>query len=566
MLKSQILFLAFFLYKKVVVLNVPNSNFQILFVLLIKYAKLSYGLLFLLLPSCFNKSANTEALVRDFIREKEKKVKLYQTDLNESYWQYALQVESSDSLQVYCHELMRQQGFKMGLESGIEQLFTDFSDYNFLKGIRASGLIKDQLVNRQLSELLKKYSATKHGHDSIEVYRARLLEYYVSLNRNKDLNWRQNDALFESYISQLRSLRYEVKAYLFSANNFAKELGRETYYDFLLSNNEMSSIKLNELLRQIESVSRSDYKRLKQWADTQMCDSLGLELPQLRLKHYLHLLEQHRYPKAWNTSRTSVGIKGVCADMFREYGFDMDSFIDQYRMTEGLTGGQYKSFILNCDNYYDLRCHCKIPFNDQGMLMCLGDLGFILSAAEVDPSVPYFLREHHPIIKKSISSYFYNLPYVSESARLKLGLPLLQNDLVAGINNPWLLFKIRYLLVLADMERAMYEDPDQDLTSYYWSKVSEYLFINTPLDHQHSEWINNRYLLSLDGRAPLELCSIVLASQYLQASESNADFQFSFSDDFLIYGNAMAWSDLLRRLTGEDLTAEYLHHFYTCSL
>ncbi len=526
-----------------------------------RYANYTLSLLFLLLSSCFNKSANTDALVRDFIGEQEEKVKLYQTEFNKSYWQFAQQVDNSDSLQNFCRSLHRKQGLYMELQSNIGQLFSDFSDYRFLMGVKQSGLVNDQLLNRQIEELLNRFKASNYGHDSIELKRSELIESFTLLNNHKSLNWRRNDTLFNDFKKQLQLLHYDLNAFLISANKFAVLAGYDNYFDFVMERNEVTKSNSRKVLNQIELSTRLDYRRLKEKAEQLLCDSLNLNSSDLKLKHYYYFMQQYQHPNQWNRERSSIGIKSSCAEVFREYVEGFESYIDK-AVVAGCKQGRYKSIILNCDNYYDLRSYCTTPLTDRGMVLYLGDMGRLLAAAEVDSSVPYFLRQHNPIIEEAIASFFTNLSFVSEKVRRKLELGHLEDQLDCGIQNPWLLFKIRYLLVLAEMEQEMFENPDQDLTVLFWSKIEQYLFINIEKQKQNAEWINDPYILALDGSARIDLYSIVLASQFLYASNKFNDFKVSFNDDFLAYGNSIPWDELVKRLTGEGINPEYLKYIY----
>jgi len=525
-------------------------------------ANISIGLLFLLLSSCFNKTANTERLVRDFIKEQEEKVKPYQTQLNDSYWKMAKHADDDDSLLNYCSHLLKQHGVFMELQSGIAPLFNDFSDYQFLKKVRESGVVKDELLRRQMDVLWRLFQSSGQGHDSIENQRASLVKRLTDLNKSKSQGWRYNDSIFEGYQVGIQELHSELNELVKLVNEYAQGTGYDNYFSYLIDDSEMDMGYRNNLIHLIDSATRKDYLTIKKEAERILCDSLKLPKNQLGFRHYNFFFRECKWPENWSNIRTRNGIKTYCDEVFKLYGFGVNKYIEGAIINSNARGDACRSIVLNCDNYYDIRCCCNAPLDDKGLVTFLKHIGQLTSYSQVEENIPYFLRQPSPIVKRGLEVFWGNLPMVSHHVQeeMKLDHPTHRFDF--SVDNPWFLFRLRYLLVIAEMEKEILNHPEQDLTMFYWNLISQYMLINVPDKLQHAEWVSEPNLLLLDGSAQHELLSYVWAAHVYHEIRTDQNARVNFENSFLVSGNRFPWYIQIKGLSGKALNPAFLKCLY----
>nr|WP_321410839.1 hypothetical protein [uncultured Carboxylicivirga sp.] len=526
-----------------------------------KLANAIIGLLLLFVYSCFNKTANTERIVRDFVKEQEEKVKLHQSHINESYWQMALQVQNEDSLLDYLSLLLQQHSIYQELQACKEPLFNDFSDFEFLKKVRESGFVKDKLLLKQVDVLWELFLASQLGYNNIEERRAEILKQLLELNQRTERAWRMNDSLWTCYQSNILDLHSDLKELALSSNDFAAKMGFNNYFSFILEDSKMNEKSWTNLISSIDSVTRSDYIVLIKESEKFLCDSFGLKKDALTLKHYDLLFKQCRWPKNWNKSITVDELKNQTKELFLSYGLNLEPYVENSNICMAKNDSNGRSIVLNCDNFYDIRC-CYASYNTElDKVLFMTELGEVAASAIIEESVPYFLRGPNHIVESGMRSLWGNIPYISADARQVLHLNKPQYQLAFSADHSWYLYRLRYLLVIAQMEHEILDNPEQDFSKLYWSLVEKYMLIEVPERFQNDYWVNDRNLILMDGSVQYELMGAILAGHIWHTLEKEEDEKLiellRYSErDINLYNK-------IETLTKESINPSYIKGLYT---
>jgi len=516
-----------------------------------------------LISSCIDKASNTERLLKHFICNQEEKAKLIHKKMNEAIWLTYTDPVKSDSLSHYYQSIQRREGALQELRSGIGHLYSDFSEYKFLKGVQASGVVKNKILTRQADKILELYEDSRFGHDSLELAKSQFHQHCLSKCpvRYDDRDWRQNDSIFTKYKTHIGEIHQELRQLLTAYNGFAKKVGYANYLELILHRHQIDTVQYQNMLIQIEQITRLDYLELKQCAERFWMDSLHLTASELNLLHYNHYFSRLRKPVNWNFNYSKAEIEKRMADFFKDFNFDLTVFGDQC-IFRNVTAMPRQVLVLNCDNYYDIRGYCNMPYNTDGLLLFLRECSYAVAAHSVDESVPYFLREPNALLVESVTTYFENLPFQSGQKRIKLGLPAPEFDSRLSFSNPWFLFNLRNVMIMAEMEQEMYRNPNRNLTELFWQKVEKYLCISVPDHQRHAEWVKNDRLLTLDGANQLSLYGMVLAAQYYHESHNAIGFSKNFSNRIFKHGDDRPWYEMVEQICGESLNPAYLPTFY----
>ncbi|MCU4165010.1 hypothetical protein [Carboxylicivirga caseinilyticus] len=507
------------------------------------------------------KTANTERIVRDFVKEQEEKVKLHQSLINESYWQMALQVQNEDSLLDYFSLLLQQHSIYQELQSCKEPLFNDFSDFEFLKKVRESGVLKDKLLLKQVDELWKLFLASQLGYNKIEEQRADILKQLFELNQRTQKAWRKNDSLWMYYQSNILNLHSGLKKLVLSSNDFATQMGYNNYFSLILEESKMNELSWTNMIASIDSITRSDYIVMKKESEKFLCDSLGLKRNVLTFKHYDLLFKQCRWPINWHKSISVDELKNQTNKLFLSYGLDLKHYVDKSNIYLAKNDSVGRSIVLNCDNFYDIRC-CYASYNTElDKVLFMTELGEVAASAIIDESVPYFLRGPNHVVESVMRNLWGNLPYISADARRVLHLNKPEFQIAFSTDHSWYLYRLRYLLVIAQMEHEVLDNPDQNFTKLYWSLVEKYMLIKVPERLQDDYWVNDRNLMLMDGSVQYELMGAILAGHIWHTMTNEEDEKLI---ELLWYSASdIDMYNKIEALTKETINPAFIKGLYT---
>jgi peptidyl-dipeptidase A len=131
------------------------------------------------------------------------------------------------------------------------------------------------------------------------------------------------------------------------------------------------------------------------------------------------------------------------------------------------------------------------------------------------------------------------------------------------------LFRCRKLLAMAEFEREIYLDPNQDLDLLWHNLNLKYLGINYPPDMNACYWATNRFASSLSCNVHNYVLADVFAVQLQHSIQTrvlrdkavtivnNKDIGKYLVDNLFRYGNLLPWEELIEKATGEPLNSTY---------
>ena len=150
---------------------------------------------------------------------------------------------------------------------------------------------------------------------------------------------------------------------------------------------------------------------------------------------------------------------------------------------------------------------------------------------------------------------------------------------IAGLENLRMhaLIFCRWTQVMMRFEKAMYENPDQDLNMLWWDLVKEYQGITPPEGRNAPDWAAKIHLAQYPAYYHNYQLGELAASQIQdhiikhvikeQSSEYPTFANRKEVGDYLrshIFapGSSLRWNELLKQVTGESLTAKFFADEY----
>jgi peptidyl-dipeptidase A len=513
--------------------------------------------------ACLNKQKRGERVLSYYLRQQTQAVYEMNKEVNEATWQSFASAGSLDSIHSACSHLQHKGRSMSAFGSTFNQLHSDRSDLEFIRVMQQSGMVKNDQLKRQLDKLMGMYQNSQYGFDSLEFKKNLLLQaYYDILSFEMDHpNLRTNTSLFQNYQSRIFDLQLQFSATIQECNQVAQKAGYENYFNYLCRINELDSQRRKLLVEQVDQVTRTDYLKLQNYATQQLTKQFKIPPDKLTLSHYNYFYGSLRHPAHWKQTYSTDSLLSDLTAFFQEVGFGLEEVVSN-SVFENDSSKLQHTLGINIDGYYDMRIYSNRKPNFCGLLNYTHELGQACSYMAIEPEVPFLLREPNPVIHESVGIYFENLVFKSTYLQNKLKLKQVNKGSKLPFDNPWFLFLIRNLLVMAEVEREMFVNPEQNLSTLFWEKVEQYLFLNVPDDQKHDEWLKKNQLLSLNGTYQYYLYACVLAAQYYHCQLEDEAFYSHLKTKLLSSGNTHRWDSLVVNLCGEALTPGYLVDFY----
>jgi len=131
-----------------------------------------------------------------------------------------------------------------------------------------------------------------------------------------------------------------------------------------------------------------------------------------------------------------------------------------------------------------------------------------------------------------------------------------------------MLIFVRWGLTMVNFERALYENPDQDLNKLWWDCVEKYQFLKRPEGRNKADWASKIHF----AMAPVYYHNYVLGelivsqiSQHMRNSLNGQIVNNKETGKFLVenifrHGSKYHWNEMLEVSIGEKLNPEYFIH------
>lgn len=262
-----------------------------------------------------------------------------------------------------------------------------------------------------------------------------------------------------------------------------------------------------------------------------------------------------------NVDMSDVGIR-----FYQRIGIDIKPILARSDMFERQGKSQH-AFCLNVDRGADVRTLNNVRPSIKWMETVLHEFGHAIYEVGFDPTLPWLLREPpHMITTEAMALMAGRQAYLPDLLVNFLGSTndTLIQKATDSLKRRQLIFS-RWVLVMTHFEKALYQNPHQNLNQLWWDLVEEHQRIRPPKGREkESDWAA-KYHLAL---APVYYYSYLLGEMFASALEETllkeskesslaSPEAGSFLQDRLFFpGNRMSWADLIKDVTGQPLSGD----------
>ena len=540
-----------------------------------------------ILFSCTRQAEDTnEKKLDDFVAQHVEQVKPLQREAALAYWEAATTGDAG------AYDRSSE------LELKIRRIYSNADDFAYLKGLKESEAIEAPLLSRQLQILYNAYLANQ-----IE---ASLLKQIVELSTEIEKNFNTFRGTIDGQKVTTNEIKEILKKETSSAkrkqawlaskhvgpvvsddlirlvklrNQAARKLGFDNFHTLALTTGEQDVKELDEIFTELYKLTNEPFARVKGELDRILGEIYGVPADELMPWHYHDPFFQETpmvYELDLDVYYKDEDVKALAQQFYAGIGTPVDSILAQSDLYER-EGKNPHAFCTDIDREGDVRILCNLKNNETWMETILHELGHGVYDLYQDAEVPYLLREPaHIFTTEAVAMFFGRLSRNPAWMQAMLGLSEAQRADIERISDKYAQLKqlifARWAMVMYGFEKALYARPEQDLNTLWWDMVEKYQMVTRPPDRDEPDWAAKIHFSIAPCYYHNYVLGELLASQFhntlvhnVLKLDSDNDVGYVkqeevsrfFSDKVFRVGNLHHWNEMIKRATGERLTAKY---------
>jgi peptidyl-dipeptidase A len=342
----------------------------------------------------------------------------------------------------------------------------------------------------------------------------------------------------------------------------------------MLTLSEQDGAELIKLFDDLDDLTRKPFTDAKAEIDTRLAKNCGVKVEELQAWHY-HDPSFQESPAVFEANLDApyakADIPKLCSSFYAGIGLPVDRVIAQSDLYEK-KGKSPHAFCTDIDREGDVRVLANLVNNEYWMGTMLHELGHaVYSSLNIPQALPYLLRaESHILTTEGVAMQFERFSK-SRAWLERMGVKIDDADAfetaAAKVQRNQLLIFSRWCQVMLRFEKAMYEDPAQDLNKLWWDLVAKYQQVQKPKDRNAPDYAAKIHICS----APVYYHNYMMGQLFAsQVHHALTKALFGVEPSKAIYigdkkvgewmtekvfkpGRTLSWNALTKHATGEEL-------------
>ena len=493
---------------------------------------------------------------------------------------------------------------KAAVELEISKIYSNKQEYEQLRKWKNSGNIKDTLLQRQLILLYNNYLTNQ-----IDTSLMRKIVEKGAEVANKFNTFRpvidSKDTLDDNTIDNIlktetksakRQKVWEASKEVGKAvapmvvelvrlrNEAARQLGFKNYYEMSLIAAEQNVDEVVAIFDELKHLTDEPFKKLKSEIDAKLAKKYSIKPEQMRPWHYQDRFFQEA-PQIGSVDFDKY-FKGKKVDeLGRTFYSNIGMPVDDILKNSDIYGrkGKYQhAFETDIDRLGDIRVMLSVVDNHSWMSTMLHELGHGVFSKYVRRDLPFILRtQSHIFLTEAIATLMERQASNADWLQVMVGIGDKDKEMIRAVGQENLrmsaLIFCRWEQVMMRFERAMYENPDQDLNKLWWNLVKEYQMVTPPEGRNAPDWAAKIHLAQYPAYYHNYQLGELAASQLqhyiaknILKQDKTGDVNFANRPEVGEYlkakvfapGASLRWDELMKYATGEPLSAKFFAEEY----
>jgi peptidyl-dipeptidase A len=361
----------------------------------------------------------------------------------------------------------------------------------------------------------------------------------------------------------------------------ARRLGFKNYHVMQLYINEQSQEDVIRLFDELDELTRGPFEASKAQIDEKLAADCQIPVVELRPWHYHDPFFQE-VPAVFGTNLDTVfeklpqgGILQLCEKFYAGIDLPIEDVIKRSDLYER-RGKSPHAFCTDINREGDVRVLANIVPNEYWMSTMLHELGHaVYTSKNIPKSMPYVLRtDAHILATEGVAMMFERFAKSGDwLVAMGVEVPDVKayNEAGARMRRDQLLIFSRWCQVMLRFEKALYEDPSQDLNKLWWDLVEKYQGLTRPDDRDAPDYASKIHIVSAPAYyhnymlGQLFACQVhrAIAREVLQADNWASAYYVDnpavgrfMKERVFAPGRSLSWNELTRHATGEPLSAQ----------
>jgi peptidyl-dipeptidase A len=358
-------------------------------------------------------------------------------------------------------------------------------------------------------------------------------------------------------------------------NQAAVGLGFKNFHALQLYINEQQTDELMGLFDELDELTREPFRAAKKEIDQKLAAAYGITPAELMPWHYHDPFFQESpsvFAVSLDEPYKQADIPQICRDYYAGIGLPIDDVLQRSDLYPK-PGKSQHAFCTDIDRQGDVRVLANIVNTEYWMSTMLHELGHaVYSSKNIPHSVPYTLRgEAHILATEGVAMMFErgskDRRWI-ERMGLKVDKPTEFDETAAKMQRNQLLIFSRWCQVMLRFEKAMYENPDQDLHKLWWDLVEKYQELKRPPKRDKPDYASKIHVVSAPVYYHNYMMGQLFASQVHHAIAREVFDGVKARDALYIDnkkvgefmrkkvfepGRTLDWNELTEHATGEKL-------------
>lgn len=355
-------------------------------------------------------------------------------------------------------------------------------------------------------------------------------------------------------------------------NQAARNMGYPNFHRMSLTLNELDPDWLFTLLDDLAAKTEGPFRRIKARMDAELSERYGVSADQLMPWHYAEpffqdppMVGEFDFDKVFaNHNPVELALK-----TYDGLGMDVRDILERSDLYER-EGKDQHAFCTHIDREGDVRILCNLQPTLRWTETILHELGHAVYDMLIPRDLPWLLRSFpHILTTESMAMLMGSQTLDPEWHAQVVGMSPGEADVVAtaGFEHMRLgeLIFARWVMVVVNFERLLYEDPSRNLNAAWWELVEKYQLLTTPEGRQNKpDWATKYHIALAPAYYQNYLLGRMMSIQWEDWLRDNTggivgrpDAGRFFREKVYNVGNTMHWNDALAFATGEPLNPDY---------
>ncbi len=355
-------------------------------------------------------------------------------------------------------------------------------------------------------------------------------------------------------------------------NEAAHRMGYPNFHRMSLTLNELDPDWLFGLLDDLARQTEPAFRELKAAMDAELSERFNVPPEDLMPWHYADpFFQEAPMVDGMDFNRLFDGrdLVELALATYDGLGMDVRPILARSDLYER-EGKDQHAFCMHVDREGDVRILCNLQPSLRWMETLLHELGHAVYDANIPHSLPWLLRTFpHILTTEAMALLMGTLPFDRDWQETVLGASpetaqQAADDGARRFRLGELIFA-RWVMVVVNFERRLYEDPSQDLDALWWELVRKYQLLNVPEGRQRQpDWATKYHIALAPAYYQNYLLGRMMSLQWDSWLRQHAggivgrpEAGAFFRERIFAPGNTLHWNHQLEAATGEPLRPEY---------